>query len=347
MPYGKEWNAHRKLFAHEFSPKQTDRYQPHTLRAVRTFLVDLLHQPHNAHRLLRHMAGSTILSITYGLSIKSADVGDPVIDMAQRALQSFDEAGVPGAFWVDYLPILKYVPSWFPGASFKRKAREWAKDVNQLVNMPFYAVKSNLAKGIVRPCFVSHCLSNLNTTDPDDLAYNEKIVREAAGSMYEAGTDTTVVASHTFILMMICYPEIQRKGQEELDRVVGPDRLPTYDDGGNLPYVCAIINEVMRYQPVNPLATDGLAAIAHLVTEEDEYKGYRIPKGSVVFGNAWEILRDEETYGPRTDTFDPSRFLTPEGKRNPAVPEPTCSFGFGRRSGNSCFDGAMIIDFYL
>ncbi|KAK7052824.1 hypothetical protein VNI00_004143 [Paramarasmius palmivorus] len=281
MPYGKEWNARRKLFAHEFSPKQTERYQPHSLKAVRTFLLDLLSQPHNSQRLLRHMAGSAILSITYGLSIRSADVGDSVIDMAERALESFVTAAVPGTFWVDYLPVLKYIPSWFPGASFKRKAREWAKDVDEMLNMPFDIVKSNLTKGIVRPCFVSHCLSNINTLDPDEIVYNEKVAREAAGAMYEAGTDTTVVASITFILMMICHPEIQRKGQEELDRVVGQDRLPTFDDKENLPYVYAIINEVMRYQPVNP------AALAHLVSEEDEYNGYRIPKDSVVIGNAW------------------------------------------------------------
>ncbi|KAK7047328.1 hypothetical protein VNI00_006559 [Paramarasmius palmivorus] len=324
MQYGKEWNARRKLFAQEFSPKQTERYQPHTLKAVRTFLLDLLHQPHDSQRLLRHMAGSAILSITYGLSIRSVDVGDSVIDMADRALEGFVAAAVPGTFWVDYLPVLKYVPSWFPGASFKRKAREWAKNVDEMLNVPFDIVKSN--QGIVQPCFVSHCLSNINTPDPDEIVYNEKLVREAAGAMYGAGTDTTVVASSTFILMMICYPEIQRKGQEELDRVVGQDRLPNFDDRENLPYVCAIINEVMRYQPVNPLA------LAHLVSEEDEYNGYRIPKDSVVIGNAWAILHDENTYGPHTDSFDPSRFLTSEGKINPAIPEPTSFFGFGRRA---------------
>uniref|UniRef100_A0A0W0FRB2 Cytochrome p450 n=1 Tax=Moniliophthora roreri TaxID=221103 RepID=A0A0W0FRB2_MONRR len=264
--------------------------------------------------------------MTYGLSIKRAEVGDPVIDMAERALYSFTAAAVPGIFWVDYLPILKYVPSWFPGASFKRKARDWAKDADGMLNGPYDTVKANQSKGIVQPSFVSYCLGNIqSTTDKEELMCEEEVVREAAGAIFLAGTDTTVVALNTFILAMVCHPEVQRRAQEEIDSVVGPGRLPDFEDRENLPYIQAIVYEVMRYQPVTPLA------MAHLATEEDEYKGYRIPKDSVVIGNTWALLHDEETYGSHPETFNPNRFLTPEGKLNPAIPEPISFFGFGRR----------------
>lgn len=72
------------------------------------------------------------------------------------------------------------------------------------------------------------------------------------------------------------YPQVQRKAQEELDFVVGPDRLPTFEDKGSLPYIEAIILECLRWMPVLPLG------VPHRVLIEDEYRGYRIPKGTII-----------------------------------------------------------------
>ena len=60
---------------------------------------------------------------------------------------------------------------------------------------------------------------------------------------------------HSFFLAMVRYPEVQKKAQEEIDRVVGPDRLPTLADRDNLPYMKALCTEVLRWIPVGPLGT--------------------------------------------------------------------------------------------
>jgi len=52
---------------------------------------------------------------------------------------------------------------------------------------------------------------------------------------------------------MLCYPDVQRRAQEELDLVVGNDRLPGPEDREHLPYINAIVKETMRWQPVTPL----------------------------------------------------------------------------------------------
>lgn len=67
------------------------------------------------------------------------------------------------------------------------------------------------------------------------------------------GTDTILCALLTFILAMKYFPSAQIKAQEELDRVVGPDRLPDFSDASNLPYVNALIREVFRWQPISPI----------------------------------------------------------------------------------------------
>ena len=52
---------------------------------------------------------------------------------------------------------------------------------------------------------------------------------------------------------MVLHPEIQRKAQAEVDRVIGSDRLPTFADQSSLPYVDALVKEVLRWKPVTPL----------------------------------------------------------------------------------------------
>ena len=80
---------------------------------------------------------------------------------------------------------------------------------------------------------------------------------------------------------MPSHPEIQARAHEELDRVVGRERMPDLSDRDSLPYISAIYKEVQRFHPVVPLG------VPHASTEEDEYKGYRIPKGSVMVPNVW------------------------------------------------------------
>jgi cytochrome P450 len=80
-------------------------------------------------------------------------------------------------------------------------------------------------------------------------------IKWSAASLYAGGGDATVSFLHTFFLAMQLYPEVQRRAQEEIDRVIGNDRLPTLADRPNLPYIEVVIKEVLRWNPVAPLGT--------------------------------------------------------------------------------------------
>ena len=82
---------------------------------------------------------------------------------------------------------------------------------------------------------------------------------------------------------MALHPEIQKKAQAEIDTVVGNDRLPSLSDRGSLPYTEAIVCELLRWNPVTPLG------VPHRVSDDNAYKGYLIPKHSVVIPNAWYV----------------------------------------------------------
>jgi len=87
----------------------------------------------------------------------------------------------------------------------------------------------------------------------------------------------------TFFLAMNVFPEVQKKAQEELDRVIGSGRLPVNADRDNLPYIMAVMKETHRWHPVAPMG------LPHTSTAEDVCQGYRIPKGAMLMPNTWYV----------------------------------------------------------
>ena len=98
----------------------------------------------DANNIITSTFAATIMKIGYGITVQESE--DPYISIAEEALNGVAEAGVPGTFWVDLFPILKYVPSWFPGAVFQRKAACWREATNTMADKPFCHVQEQLVQ---------------------------------------------------------------------------------------------------------------------------------------------------------------------------------------------------------
>ncbi|CAE7177454.1 unnamed protein product [Rhizoctonia solani] len=142
-------------------------------------------------------------------------------------------------------------------------------------------------------------------------------VKQVAVTLIGASIETTVNTLMMFLLAMVLYPDVQKKAQNELDYVIGNGRLPTFEDRDRLGYMERMIQEILRWHPVAPLA------VPHTCFEDDTYKGYRVPKGAIVAGNVWAMTRDETVYKD-PEVFDPDRYLDPSTPLSPV-------FGWGRR----------------
>ncbi|KAK0440601.1 cytochrome P450 [Armillaria borealis] len=314
MEYG--MRAQRRLFQQEFNPIAVERYHQCELKATHELLRRLLEDPNKFIKHIRHLAGSTILSIAYGLEVLPEN--DPYILAAEEGLCSLAKAAVPGAFLVDSIPLLKYIP----GATFKRKAKKWRQYSKTMREMPFEAAKRRIAEGTAIPSYTSYSLEKLDQAR--DTASEEARIQSTAATMYTGGTDSTVSVLCTFMLAMLANPEAQRKAQEEIDAVLGSGELPRFADEVSLPFVSAVVKEVLRWKNVTPMG------IPHALTSDDVYRGYKIPSGSTVIANIWAMLHDETAY-PEPHSFMPERFMK-EGKLNPDIRDPgTVLFGFGRR----------------
>jgi hypothetical protein len=124
------------------------------------------------------------------------------------------------------------------------------------------------------------CLSKLVETLRQDSNSELSVEDEESAiwtvaSLYGAAADTTVINLTAFTLAMVKFPESRRKTQEEIGHVFGTDRLPSFPDRENLPYVAAMVTEAIRWWPISPISFPDIA------TEEFEYKELPIPKGRV------------------------------------------------------------------
>ncbi|KAJ6540312.1 cytochrome P450 [Mycena capillaripes] len=266
-----------------------------------------------------------VLHLTYGYKIKE-EGNDPLVDLADKVLAEFSDITRPGAFLVDVMPILKYIPSWFPGARFKRLAKMYTKSCDELADVPLA-----YAHGRETPSYASNLLQ-----EKDISAEHLEDIKWSAASFYGAGADTTVSVVTAYFLAAAKYPEVQSKAQAEIDAVVGQNRLPTFEDRDSLPYIEAICKELYRWMPIVPLGTSFALSsfkapeisrgIPHRAMADDVYESYFIPKDTLVIANIWKFLHDPKVYTDPT-AFNPDRFIGP----NPEPDPKDMVFGYGRR----------------
>lgn len=120
--------------------------------------------------------------------------------------------------------------------------------------------------------------------------------------MITAGMDTTAISVEWAMAELIKNPRVQEKAQEEMDRVVGTERVMTELDFSNLPYLMSIAKEALRLHPPTPLM------LPHKANANVKIGGYDIPKGSNVHVNVWAVARDPAVWKEPFE-FRPERFM--------------------------------------
>ncbi|KAG1829371.1 cytochrome P450 [Suillus variegatus] len=311
LPYGETLRQHRKIYHQVLRAEVSVSYHEIYSRQANELVIDLLGA--TSHSLQQHAeayAGSLIMTVTYGhLADESLFLSraHEIVDVGKQAL-SPEKAAMFTAF-----PFLEKLPFWcFGGAlAMMGRCRELSQ---QLLNEPFNEVKAQIADGTASHSSVADFLSQAHDNTDEDM------MKSVALTGYLAGMETTASTLQTFLLVMMLHPDVQSRARAEIDQAVGHDSMPCLDDRASLPYLDAILHEVMRWYPPAPLG------FAHATSNDDVYDGHFIPK---VIVNQWALSRDEDIF-PDASRFDPSRHLTVDGKlKNPFVNH--FAFGHGRR----------------
>ncbi|KAJ2979556.1 hypothetical protein NQ176_g3177 [Zarea fungicola] len=266
------------------------------------------------------LTSAIILKIVYGYTT-SPDGRDPLLDLVNTMAQNISKSYVPLSWPVDIFPWLIHVPEWVPGLKFKSIARYHIKVSNLVNDVPWRFVERKISTGDYKPSIVSSFLETFAENDASATLEAVEAVKYAAAMLHFAGAETSITAIRAFLFAMVTNPDIQNLAQQEIDGIVGNERLPDLGDRERLPYVSALIKETLRWHAITPMG------VAHRTSEELILRGYRIPKGSYIMAANRSLLHDpKEHYNP--SLFDPSRFLPPRNETNDSI---KFVFGFGRR----------------
>ncbi|KAG1883461.1 cytochrome P450 [Suillus subluteus] len=315
LPYDETLRQHRKIFHQVLKAEVSVSYHKMYSRYANDLVINLLNATSDLRQQTEAYMASLITAVTYGYIVHGHE--DPLLTRTREFIHIGENIVSPEkAAMFTAFPFLEKLPFWcFGGAlALMGRSRELAQ---QLLNEPFDDVKAQIADGTALPSLVADFLSQAH----DDA--DEDTMKDVALTGYLTGIDTTAAALQTFMLAMVLYPDVQARARVEIDQAVKHDEMPRLDDRASLPYLDAILLEVLRWHPVAPLG------IPHETSNDDVYGGYFIPKGAMVMVNQWALSRDEDVF-PDASRFDPSRHLTVDGKlKDPFVNH--FAFGHGRR----------------
>ncbi|PIA93709.1 O-methylsterigmatocystin oxidoreductase [Cercospora beticola] len=322
LPYGEKWRRVRKLQHHVTQVNAANSYQPLQQHESARMVNDLVSNPGEYKTLFRRYASALILRLTYGIEVQTGN--EDIVRLVYENQLNVERVSAPGQYLVDVLPILMWLPTWL--APFKQEAKAHRTREVNLFSSLVKGVEQDIEAGKAGPSFTRTWLENKEKWALEDLQGIYVL-----GGLYSAAASTTASLATSWLLMMVLHPEWFQKLQAQIDEVVGPDRLPRYDDLPNLPLLRAVAKEVARMRPVTA------GGIAHKSTQDDTYNGYFIPKGSIIHPNLWAIHHDPQLY-PDPFTFNPDRWLSPDFPttyKEPLTKYPNMNnfsvFGFGRR----------------
>ncbi|KAI1324282.1 putative cytochrome P450 [Xylariaceae sp. FL0255] len=324
MRYGQTWRMVRRIMHDLLNVKAARDFEPYQVLENQQMMYDVLTDPDNYVAHVRRFANSLMTTTTFGYRTPTCQ--DRNLEELMTVLDNFLELAQTGlAAFLDYLPALQMLPTW-------------------MLPLKQHAIANHRREKILFRSHWDKAKAHVLTQERPNPSFSVGLVREQqkhgfdddfaayiTGTLLEAGTDTTASTLVWFLCAMLVFPEVQERAKAELDRVVGPDRMPMVEDEPSLQYVRGCVKESLRWNSVNITGV-----MPHALLQEDYYMGFRLPKGAALVNNVFTIHGDAVRY-PNPLQFDPDRFKDDKQSLYEAAvnPDPSqrdqFSFGAGRR----------------
>ncbi|KAF2202007.1 cytochrome P450 [Delitschia confertaspora ATCC 74209] len=315
MEYGPTWRMIRTIIHAILNVKAAASYVPYQDLENKQMLSDLLKEPDKFIHHIRRYSNSFTTQMVFGFRVTSID--DPKLVQLYEGFEKFCEvSGTTIGALLDLFPVLRRLPDAL--LPIRKYAKRLHKEERELYVGHWMDVKRAIKGGSAKPCF---CVDLARAQSKENIS--DDLAGYVSGTLLEAGSDTTAATLIGFVQAMILFPEVQENARKELDRVCG-DRMPTMEDEPNLPYIRGCVKESLRWMPP--------VDVPHAAIKDDEYMGFKIPKGTMILSNVRGIHFSPTRY-PNPHTFSPSRYLsdsrTAAESANLSDPSQRDHFAFG------------------
>lgn len=294
---GEQWKTIRKFILELFRHLGVGRARFEDVITAETdrLVVDLNNSadkepiPDLLHRIQR-----AIMNIVSGIILgKQFDYDDPAFKDMLHIIESYLRLTGPSGpdSFALLLPFGRGAELRQCMAEFKKLCEDTVKDHTGVTE---HGTQSD---------FVGAFLKEMDQrSDDKDECFNLENLMACCLDMFVAGVDT-VASGLTYTIMCITtHPEVQERCYEEIDKMIGRDRKPTFADKDKLPYLQAVISESLRIANVAPFGAP------HVAEKDLEMFGYDVPKGTMFIVNYGGIFFNEENY-PDPKLFQPERFM--------------------------------------
>lgn len=246
-PQNEYWRNGRKLAGATITAANLKAYDSFQVDEAARLVRDLIANPKSYAYLFERYSSVVTIRILYDKNISGTPHEAEHIKTITTVVRTLEKTGAPGAYIVDFLPILKNLPNFM--APFKREAKE-------LHNFEYSYFRALTDEAMKQYDPTTHqgprALIQTYLDKKDGYGLSEFEIAYCLGTLFEGGSGTTSAAMQSYCLAMWHYPEWQTKVQKEIDEVVGSERLPSFDDWPSLPVVRAAMKETLRWRPVVP-----------------------------------------------------------------------------------------------
>ncbi|KAK9784135.1 putative O-methylsterigmatocystin oxidoreductase [Seiridium cardinale] len=297
MTYTPRWRKLRAMVHKLLTPKASEVFKPSQEFETKQLLFDILTKNEDQESFYQHVrryTTSIVMTSTYGRRVPVWDCED--VREIYGLMKEFSESASPGAYIAELIPWLANLPvymQWWRGSALKLYTRQrdiWMKYWNTL--------QSQADAGRAPDCFGKQ----FRESDFQKQGISDEQAAFVAGTMIEAGSETTSSALNSAIKYLIRFPDAQVLARKELASQIGDNRVPSFGDEDALPYIRAMVKEVLRIRPVTTIGSP------HYTTADITYKNYVIPKDTVVTLCQYTIHYDAKRWESPED-FIPSRYL--------------------------------------
>ncbi|KAH3953158.1 hypothetical protein HBH53_034660 [Parastagonospora nodorum] len=300
-PSGADLSRHQQMEAPVLSPRASTSYTPLQDIESRILLKNFLNTNDYEIQFERY-AASIVYTLAYGLRVETGKEWQ--LQANHQNVEHLVLAGEMGRWIVDSLPFLKYLPGFL--APWKKTAEKWHRECTDMAT-------TNMQDALSRDGW-NWSKDFANSKEAKQMPKVE--LAWDLSMLCDAGIETTNMMLQIFTLACLAYPYWIPIAQRELDSVVDDGRLPSFEDLDKLPYIHAVMEEIFRWRHILP------TGIPHATTKDDHYKGFLIPKNSIIIPLFISMRNDSSLYQAPSE-FRPERWLNGKAQSG--------NFGYGRR----------------